>query len=114
MTETEEKRYKTGITRETIAEERIWHKRPDGLAIKMSLSEKAGEFVILEFKRIFDVTDQYVTQAKRVSVVQYVSIQSVLVQTLVRQGWLVIQRNFMVGARSLNEEDLHENCSLPS
>ena len=32
MTEAEEKRYKAGIPRETIAEDRIWNKRPDGLA----------------------------------------------------------------------------------
>ena len=33
MTEAEEKRYKTGIPRETMVEERIWNKRPNGLDI---------------------------------------------------------------------------------
>jgi hypothetical protein len=36
---------------------RIWNKRPDGLAIKMPTSETVGEFVILEFKRMSDVTE---------------------------------------------------------
>ena len=62
MTAAEEKRCKTGTPRQTIAEERIWNKRPDGLAIKMPTPEKAGEFVILQFKRMFDVTDQYFTR----------------------------------------------------
>jgi hypothetical protein len=45
-TETEEKRLKTGIPKETIAVERIWNKRPDRFAIKMPTTTKAGEFVI--------------------------------------------------------------------
>jgi len=65
-----------------IAEERIWNKRPDGLAIKMPTTEKLGEFVILEFKRISDVTDQYVTLAKHVAEAQYASIKSALERTL--------------------------------
>jgi hypothetical protein len=57
--------------RERIAEERIfqiWNERPDGLAIKMPTSETVGEFVLLEFKRMSDVTDQYVTRARNVAV----------------------------------------------
>ncbi len=81
MTETEEKRCKAGIPRETITEDRIWNKRPDGLTIKMPISEKVGEFVIVEFKRMSDVIDQYFTRSKRVAVVQCVSIKSVLEQT---------------------------------
>ena len=68
MTESEEKIYKQGIPRETIVEERIWNKRPDGLSIKIPISEKVGEFVILEFMRMSDVTNQYVTRSKRVAV----------------------------------------------
>jgi hypothetical protein len=64
MTETEEKRLKAGIPRETIEVERILNKRPDGFAIKMPTKEKAGELAILEFKRMSCSTDQYVTRAK--------------------------------------------------
>ena len=45
MTESGEQRYRTGNPRETIAVERIWNKRPDGLqavAITMPISEKVG------------------------------------------------------------------------
>ena len=109
MTTAEEKRKKAGIPRETITEERIWNNGPDGLGIKMPVSEKTGAFVILEFKKMSDVTDQYVTRAKRIVVTQYDSIKSPLEQTLVRQGWLVSQRSFITGARLLNEQDPHEN-----
>jgi hypothetical protein len=36
MTETEEKRLKEGIPRETISVERIWNKRPNGFTIKLT------------------------------------------------------------------------------
>jgi hypothetical protein len=52
MTEEEEKRYKARNPREKIAIERIWNIRPDGFAIKMPTTEKVGEYVILEFKRM--------------------------------------------------------------
>ena len=52
MTETEEKRLKSDIPRETIVvpSERIWNKKPDGFTIKMPTKEKADEIAILEFK----------------------------------------------------------------
>ncbi len=58
-----------------------------------------------------DVTDQYVTRAKRVTVGQYVSKKSALEQTLGPQGWLVSQRSLITGARSLNEENLISNLA---
>ena len=103
MTEAEEKKYKAGIPKETIAEERIWKKRPDGLAIKMPTPETVGEFVILEFKRMSDVTDQYVTWAKNVAVAQYASIKSALERTLGPQGWSVSQRSFISGAYKISK-----------
>jgi hypothetical protein len=42
MTETEEKRLKVGIPRETIAVERMWNKRPDGFTIKIPTTEQTG------------------------------------------------------------------------
>ena len=98
MTSPEEERWKPGTPKETIVVERIWNKRPDGLDIKIPSPEKICEFVILEFKRMSDVTDQYVTRPKRVTVAQYVSIKSALEQTLDHQGWLVNQRNFITGS----------------
>ena len=77
----------------------------------MTTTEKTDEFVILEFKRMSCVTDQYVKRAKNVAVDQYVSIKSTLERTLDRQGWSVSQRRFITGVRSLNEQDLHDNLA---
>ena len=67
--------YKADTPRETISEDRICNKRPDGIAIKMPTPEKAGEIVILGLKRMSDVTGQYVTRAKGVAIAQYASIK---------------------------------------
>ncbi len=72
---------------------------------------KTGELVLLEFKRMSCVTDQYVTRAKNVATAQYTSIKSALERTLHRQGWTVSQKNFITGTRSLNEKDLHDNLT---
>jgi hypothetical protein len=45
------------------------------------------------------------------TVAQYASIKSALERTLAPQGWDVSQRSFIVGARSLNEQDLHDNLA---
>ncbi len=77
----------------------------------MTTPETVGDFVILKFKRMSDVTDQYVTRAKNVAVAQYESIKSALDRTLGPQGWSLNQRSFIVGARSLNEQDLPDNLA---
>ncbi len=77
----------------------------------MPTTETAGELVILEFKRMSCVTDQYVNRARNVAEAQYVSIKSALERTLNPQGWTVSQRSFIAGARSLTEKDLHDNLA---
>ncbi len=111
LTEAEENRHKAGTPKDEIVLDRIWNKRPDGFAIKMPTETKAGELVILEFKRISCVTDQYVTRARNVAEAQYASIKSAIEQTLGPQGWIVSQRSFIAGARSLNEKDLQDNLA---
>ena len=111
LTEAEENKHKAGTTKETIVLDRLWNKRPDGFAIKMPTDSKAGELVILEFKRMSCVTDQYVKRARNAAEAQYAFIKSALQQTLGPQGWTVSQRSFIAGARSLNEKDLHDNLA---
>ena len=91
------------ITEETIALDSLWNKRPDGFAIKKPTDTKGGELVILEFKRMSCVTDQYVKRAKHVAEAQYAPLGF--------RGWTVNQRSFIAGARSLNEKDLHDNLA---
>jgi hypothetical protein len=101
LTEAEVRKHKAD--KENIVLDRVWNKRPDGFAIKMHTKTKAGELVILEFKRMSCVTDQYVRRARNVAEAQHASIKSALEQTLGPQGWIVSQRSFIAGARSLNE-----------
>jgi hypothetical protein len=57
------------------------------------------------------VTDQYVKRAKHVAEDQYAPLKSALQKTLGLQGWTVTQKSFIAGARSLNEQDLHDNLA---
>jgi len=111
LTEAEQRKRDAGTSEATIAIDRLWNKRPDGFAIKKPTETKAGELVILEFKRMSCVTDQYVKRAKNVAEAQYAPIKSALQRTLGRHGWTVTQKSFIAGARSLNEKDLHDNLA---
>ena len=75
LTQTEEIRRKTGIPHEQIAHDRLWNKRPDGIAFKMPTKTKAGVICLLEFKRMSDVTSHYIVRAKRVAEAQYASLR---------------------------------------
>ena len=61
VTPVEEKMKREEDSREKITEERMWSNRPDRIPLKIPTETKSVEFVILEFKRMSDVTDQYVT-----------------------------------------------------
>ncbi len=50
--------------------------------MKPTEDTKGGELVILEFKRMSFVTDQYVKRAKHVAETQYVSLKSALQKRL--------------------------------
>ena len=78
MTEAEEKKHKDDTPKDEIVLDRIWNKRPDGFAIKIPTKTKSGELIILEFKRMSYVTDQYVTRARSVADAQYASMKSAL------------------------------------
>ena len=102
-------RRQQGISHERIAEDRLWNKRPDGIAFKMPADSSSGVICLLEFKRMSDVTSHYIVRAKSVAMAQYDSLRSALGNALQRSGWVVHQRSFIAGARSLNETELKEN-----
>ena len=64
LTQAEKVRRKQGISHEQIAEDRLWNKRPDGIAFKMPTKSKSGVICLLEFKRMSDVTSHYIVRAK--------------------------------------------------
>jgi len=92
LTPAERKRRQEGnAPRETIAEERLCPKRPDGIAIKRPTKIKSGVFCILESKRMSDVADQYIGGARQAAEDQYASyasLRTALSNTLRHQGWV--------------------------
>ncbi len=56
-----------------------------------------------------DVTSHYIVRARSVAMAQYESLRSALGKTVQRLGWVLHQRSFIAGARSLNETELKEN-----
>ena len=78
LTQAEERRIQEGQSRETVAEQRFWRLRPDGIAVLPPVGNKTGVFCILEHKRMSDVCDQYVVRAKREAEDQYSSLRSAL------------------------------------
>ena len=74
----------------------------------MPTKTKVGVICLLEFKRMSDVTNQYIVRAKHETEAQYASLRSSLVITMQRQGWRVEQVSFIAGALSLNEEEAEE------
>jgi hypothetical protein len=102
-------RRQQGISHEQIAEDRLWNKRPDGIAFQMPTDTKSGVICLLEFKRMSDVTSHYIVRGKSVALAQYESLRSALGKVMQHSGWVVHQRSFVAGARSLNEAEFKEN-----
>ena len=102
-------RSQQGNSYEQITEDRLWNKRPDGIAFKMPTATKSGVICLLEFKRMSDVTSHYIVRAKSAAMAQYESLRSALGKVMQHSGWMVHQRSFIAGARSLNEAELKEN-----
>ena len=71
LTRAETVRRQQGISHEQIAEDRLWNKRPDGIAFKMPPDTKSGVICLLEFKRMSDVTSHYIVRARSVAMAQY-------------------------------------------
>ena len=102
LTSVETIRKEQGISHEQIAEDRLWNKRPDGIAFKMPTDTKSGVICLLEFKCMSDVTSHYIVRTKSVTMTRYESLHSVLGKVMQRSGWVVHQHSFIAGARSLN------------
>jgi hypothetical protein len=100
---------KKRVPHEQITQNRLWNKRPDGIAFKMPTTTKVGVICLLEFKSVSDVTNHYVVRAKREAEEQYESLRSAIGKSMQRQGWMAEQISFIAGARSLNEEELEKN-----
>ena len=59
LTPAEAKKRREGVSHEKIVQDRLWNKRPDGIAFRMPTKTKAGVICLLEFKRMSDITSRY-------------------------------------------------------
>ena len=89
LTHADKVRRQQGISHEQIPEDRLWNKRLDGIAFKMTTKSKSGVFCLLEFNRMSDVTSHYIVRVKNVARGQYESLRSALAKAMQRPGWLV-------------------------
>ena len=112
LTLAEISRVQEGQPKEDIVKERFWRMRPDGIAVLPPVGNTAGVFCILEFKRMSDVCDRYLTRAKLTAEDQYVSLRSAISKVIQHQGWRVEQIIFVTGARSVNKQDLSRNLKF--
>ena len=85
LTREELKLVQQGPNRETIAEKEILADETGWHSVSTAY-QKAGVFCILEFKRMSDVTDQYLLRARFRAENQYESLRRALGITLQRQG----------------------------
>ena len=77
FTQSELKLIVTGQSRESVTQKRFWRLRPDGLAFRLTTKTKTGTVCILEFKRMSDVTDQYLIRVRSRVEDQYESLTQV-------------------------------------
>jgi hypothetical protein len=114
LTQAESRRIQEGQSRETVAKERFWRLRPDGIAVLPPVGNRTGVFCILEHKRMSDVFDQYLSIAKHTAEIQYVSLRSAISKTIQIEGWRVEEISFITGARSvtLNKQDFSKNLKF--
>ena len=64
--------------KETIAQTRFWRLRPDDIAFRPPTESKEGIFCILEFKRMSDITHQYLIRVRSWAEKQYASLRRTL------------------------------------
>lgn len=94
--------------------------KPNGIAVLPPVVNKTDVFCILEYKRMSDVTDQYLLRVKSTVENQYGSLRSSLSDTIIvhHQGWkverVVEQISFVTGLRSVNEQDLKKTLTRES
>ena len=91
-----------GVPHEQITQNRLWNKRPDGIAFKMPTTIKVGVICLLEFLDVRRHQPLHV-RTKREEEEHYESLRSTLCKTMQHQGWMVEQVSFVAEARSLNE-----------
>ncbi len=77
---------------------RFWRRRPDGFAV----NEKEYVIYILEFKRVSDTIDQYVSETQKLTEIQHLDVTQGLKKLFKDTQWTVDQLSFVEGHKSVS------------
>ena len=78
---------------------RFWRHRPDGFTV----NEKEHVIYVLEFKRVTDTGEKYVSETQKLAETQHLVITQGLKRRFKDTQWTVEQMSFVVGHKSVSE-----------
>jgi hypothetical protein len=90
--------------REIKARERFFRTRPDGIAHH----NENRIWYLMEFKRTSDVLPDYLERKDKMASKQYESFMKIL-RKAKKPGWTSDRLNFIVGSKTINENDMDTN-----
>ena len=77
---------------------RFWRRRPDGFVV----NEKEHVIYILEFKRVTDTGEKYVSETQKLEEIQHLSITQGLKRLFKDTQWTVENVSFVTGHKSVS------------
>ena len=83
---------------------RFWRHRPDGFAV----NEREHVIYILEFKRVSDTSDQYVSETQKLAETQHLDVTQGLKSLFKDTQWTVEQISFVTGHKSVSASVWHD------
>ena len=83
---------------------RFWRHRPDGFAVK----KKEHIIYILEFKRVSDTGERYVSETQKLAEIQHLTVTQVLKKLFQDTYWTVEQLSFVEGHKSVSASVWHD------
>ena len=77
---------------------RFWRRRPDGFVV----NEKEHVIYVLEFKRVTDTGEKYVSETQKLAETQHLVIRQGLKRLFKDTQWTVEQLSFVTGHKSVS------------
>ena len=112
LTTAEEMKRKTVVSREKIAEDRLWNKRPDGIPFKMPTITKADVIYLMQenVRCHCPLCSEGCLCSRRTVCILHIHTKQNNATLL--PGWMVTQVSFIAGVWSLNEEELKKTLEF--
>ena len=87
---------------------RLWSRRPDGFAV----NEKEYVIYVLEFKRVTDTGEKYVSETPKLAETQNLVITQGLKRLFKDTQWTLEQLSFVVGHKSVSASAWHAGSTV--